>query len=113
MPATDFETAGAVLDISDVTELLNRDDIYYLSEMMNYPGVLNSDSTVIGKIEAAKNAGKVIDGHAPGLSGEEAKKYVEAGISTDHECFSLEEAIEKLKYGMNIIIREGSAAKKF
>ena len=119
VPATVFETAGAHLDVKDVEELLARKEIVYLSEMMNFPGVLFNDPEVMGKIAAARKAGKVIDGHAPGLRGEEAKKYIEAGwegqvtISTDHECFLLEEAEEKINYGMKIIIREGSAARNF
>lgn len=113
VPATIFETAGAKLDSNDVKELLDKDEIVYLSEMMNFPGVLNGDKEVLKKISAAKSAGKPVDGHAPGLSGDDAKKYIEAGISTDHECFTLEEAAWKLKCGMKIIIREGSAAKNF
>ncbi len=113
VPATQFETAGAVLDSEDVNELLRRDDIYYLSEMMNNPGVLSRDEQVMKKIAYARTLGKVIDGHAPGLRGEDAKRYIETGISTDHECFTLEEALDKLDYGMKIIIREGSAAKNY
>ena len=113
VPATTFETAGASLDMQVVTRLLQRDDIKYLSEMMNFPGVLFGDKEVMGKIEAARSLGKPIDGHAPGLRGEQAKQYVGAGISTDHECFTYEEALEKLQLGMKIIIREGSAAKNF
>ena len=113
VPATGFETAGAVLDSNDIQSLLALDDIYYLSEMMNYPGVLFGDPEVHKKIDLAKAAGKPIDGHAPGLRGADAKKYIEAGITTDHECFTLEEAMEKLSYGMKVIIREGSAAKNF
>ena len=113
VPATFFETAGAVLDVEAVTKLLNSPDIWYLSEMMNYPGVMNRDAEVIGKIEAAKKAGKPVDGHAPGLKGEMARRYAAAGITTDHECFTLEEAMDKAEAGMKIIIREGSAAKNF
>jgi adenine deaminase len=113
VPATGFETAGAVLDSSAVEKLLKRHDIGYLSEMMNYPGVLFGDAEVLRKIAVAKALGKPIDGHAPGLRGEEAKKYIEAGISTDHECFTLDEAQDKLRYGMKIIIREGSAARNY
>ncbi len=160
VPATAFETAGAELDASEVEKLLQRDDIKYLSEMMNFPGVLNGDPEVMKKIAAAHRLGKPVDGHAPGLKGEEAKRYID-GISapllppsggglpepenktavstratttdspeskvspcggpdsyrdrgaTDHECFTAEEALDKLKYGMKIIIREGSAAKNF
>ena len=113
VPATSFETAGAILDVKEVDELLKRDDIKYLSEMMNYPGVLFKDKMVMEKIASAKKYNKPIDGHAPGLMGEDARKYIESGISTDHECFTLDEALNKLKYGMKILIREGSAAKNF
>lgn len=113
VPATGFETSGANLDHSVLDELLSRDSIKYMSEMMNYPGVLFQDEEVMKKIQVAKNHNKPIDGHAPGLKGEDAKKYIEAGITTDHECFSMEEALDKVKYGMKILIREGSAAKNF
>ncbi len=113
VPATTFETAGAVIDVADVDYLLQKKEIKYLSEMMNFPGVLAGDEAVMAKIALAKKYGKPVDGHAPGLKGEDAKKYIEAGISTDHECFTYEEALEKLQYGMKIIIREGSAAKNF
>ena len=113
VPATVFETAGAALDSTAVEELLRRDDVLYLSEMMNFPGVLNGDEEVLKKIAAAKKWNKPVDGHAPGLRGEDAKKYIDAGISTDHECFTAEEALDKLKLGMKILIREGSAAKNF
>jgi adenine deaminase len=113
VPATTFETAGAVINADDVAELLKRDEIKYLTEMMNFPGVLNNDPEVLAKIQQAKNMGKPVDGHAPGLRGDEAKQYIAAGISTDHECFTAEEALDKLKHGMKILIREGSAAKNF
>jgi adenine deaminase len=113
VPATTFETAGASINSDQITELLASDDIYYLSEMMNFPGVLFNDPEVIKKINAAHKAGKPVDGHAPGLRGEEAKKYIAAGISTDHECFTMDEALDKLGFGMKILIREGSAAKNF
>ena len=113
VPATNFETAGATLNSGEVTELLKRDEIRYLSEMMNFPGVLNQDPEVMAKIAAAHLLGKPVDGHAPGLRGKEAATYINAGITTDHECFTSEEAEEKLKYGMKILIREGSAAKNF
>lgn len=120
VPATHFETAGASLDAKQVESLLLKKDIHYLSEMMNFPGVLNNDEEVMNKISVAIQLSKTVDGHAPGLRGEQAKKYIEAGkgessvtISTDHECFTKEEALDKLKYGMKIIIREGSAAKNF
>jgi adenine deaminase len=113
VPATSFETAGAELDSQAVANLLDRPEIKYLSEMMNFPGALQGDPEVLKKIEAAHLRDKPIDGHAPGLRGEDAKKYIQRGISTDHECFTREEALEKLQYGMKIIIREGSAAKNF
>jgi adenine deaminase len=113
VPATSFESSGAVLDSTAVGELLQRSDIYYLSEMMNYPGVLFDDDEVLKKIALAKKYNKPVDGHAPGLRGEQVKKYIAAGISTDHECFTLEEALEKISLGMKILIREGSAARNF
>src|SRR6476646_5050915 len=113
VPATNFETAGAVLDSHDVKKLLENDDIHYLSEMMNFPVVLNEDEEVMKKISAAHHLLKPVDGHAPGLRGDEAKKYIGAGITTDHECFTREEALDKLQNGMKVIIREGSAAKNF
>jgi adenine deaminase len=138
VPATVFETAGAALNAADVKALLQKDEIKYLSEVMNFPGVLSGDEEVMLKIAAAQELGKPVDGHAPGLRGEDARKYIQAPlnlpegetsdpdskdgvygyqngavISTDHECFTREEALDKLKYGMKIIIREGSAAKNF
>src|SRR5690348_10526244 len=113
VPATTFETAGATLDAEDVTNLLQRKEIKYLSEMMNFPGVLNQDPEVMKKLAAAHRLNKPVDGHAPGLRGKQAKHYIESGIYTDHECFTAAEAMDKLKYGMKIIIREGSAAKNF
>ncbi|MBX3253008.1 MAG: adenine deaminase [Chitinophagaceae bacterium] len=113
VPATGFETAGAVLNVQEVETLLQRPEIKYLSEMMNFPGVLMKDAEVMAKIKAARQLGKPIDGHAPGLTGEQAKQYIEAGISTDHECFTAEEALHKVRNGMHILIREGSAAKNF
>ncbi len=113
VPATNFETAGAVIDSTAIEQLLQRKEIHYLSEMMNYPGVLFHDEEVMKKIAAAKKIGKPIDGHAPGLTGEEAEKYIAAGITTDHECFTYDEALHKLQNGMKVIIREGSAAKNF
>ena len=113
VPATNFETAGAILDSNDVKKLLGSDDIYYLSEMMNFPGVLNEDEEVMKKIALAHHLLKPVDGHAPGLRGDDAKKYIAAGITTDHECFTKEEALDKLQNGMKVIIREGSAAKNF
>ncbi|MFM1774572.1 MAG: adenine deaminase [Bacteroidota bacterium] len=113
VPATIFETAGAEVNEKEVDALLGKPEIYYLSEMMNFPGVLHNDPVVMAKIKSAQKHNKPVDGHAPGLRGEAAKKYINAGISTDHECFTIEEALEKLDYGMHIIIREGSAAKNF
>ena len=113
VPATTFETAGAVIDSDDIKELLSSPDINYLAEMMNYPGVLFDDDEVLKKIAWAKHFNKPVDGHAPGLRGKDAEKYISAGISTDHECFSFDEANEKLSLGMKILIREGSAAKNF
>jgi len=113
VPATQFETAGAVIDSVATATLLASPDIYYLSEMMNFPGVLHQDAEVMQKIKVAHAIGKPVDGHAPGLIGEQAKQYIEAGISTDHECFTIEEAVDKLSFGMHILIREGSAAKNF
>jgi adenine deaminase len=113
VPATDFETAGAVISTEDIVELLASDEIKYLAEMMNYPGVLFKDPSVLAKLEAAKRAGKPIDGHAPGLMGDDALNYISNGISTDHECYKLEETAHKLKHGMKVLIREGSAAKNF
>ncbi len=113
VPATFFETAGAVIDSEEIKELMAHPDIYYLAEMMNYPGVLFDDEEVLKKIAWAKHFNKPVDGHAPGLRGEQVKKYISAGISTDHECFTYDEAAEKLSLGMKVIIREGSAAKNF
>ena len=113
VPATHFETAGAELNSDDVRSLLENPAIYYLSEMMNFPGALQGDPEVMKKISAAHALGKPVDGHAPGLRGDDARKYIDRGISTDHECYTYEEAAEKLSYGMKIIIREGSAAKNF
>ena len=113
VPATSFETAGATLGAKEIDELLSMEEIKYMSEMMNFPGVIYGDKEVMEKIAIAKKHNKPIDGHAPGLKGEEARKYIEAGITTDHECFTMEEALDKIKYGMKIQIREGSAAKNF
>lgn len=113
VPATIFETAGAQLNSADVELLLQKKEIKYLSEMMNFPGVLHQDPEVMKKIAASHKLGKPVDGHAPGLRGDLAKQYIEAGISTDHECVTFEEALDKLQHGMKIIIREGSAAKNF
>lgn len=120
VPATNFETAGANIDANDIEILLKKPEIVYLAEMMNYPGVIFHDKDVHAKLEVAKLLGKPIDGHAPGLMGEQMRKYFKGGdeknellITTDHECFILEEAEEKLALGVKIMIREGSAAKNF
>ncbi|MEI6575859.1 MAG: adenine deaminase [Bacteroidota bacterium] len=113
VPATTFETAGAAFGLAETEALLQQEEILYLSEMMNFPGVLGKDSEVLGKIALAKKYGKKIDGHAPGLKGNDAKMYAESGISTDHECFTIEEAFDKIAAGMHILIREGSAARNF
>ena len=113
VPATSFESAGAIVDAADIQLMMENPDIKYLAEMTNYPGVLFDDAEVLAKIQHAKNNKKPIDGHAPGLRGEDATKYIAAGISTDHECFTYDEALEKLQKGMKVIIREGSAAKNF
>ncbi|KJU85222.1 adenine deaminase [Candidatus Magnetobacterium bavaricum] len=111
VPATTFETSGATIGVDDIEQLLRAEHIKYLSEMMNYPGVLDDNPVVLYKISLARKYGKVVDGHAPGLRGEDCQRYIRAGISTDHECTTLEGAINKLRLGMKIIIREGSSAR--
>lgn len=113
VPATVFETAGAMVTAEDIRQLFEIDGLHYLSEMMNYPGVISRNPLVMTKIAVAKELKKPIDGHAPGLMGKDAEQYIKAGISTDHECFKLEEALYKLKHDMHILIREGSAAKNY
>lgn len=113
VPATDCETAGARINADDIAALMRNSDIYALAEMMNFPGVLFDNPEVVRKIEAARASGKPVDGHAPGLLGNDLRKYVSAGISTDHECTTLEEAEARLKLGMKVLIREGSAAHDF
>lgn len=113
VPATTFETAGATIDVNGVEQLLNMQEVCYLAEVMNFPGVLNRDKAIMQKISIAKKLQKAIDGHAPGLRGEDVIKYASAGITTDHECFTKEEALDKINAGIKIIIREGSAAKNF
>jgi adenine deaminase len=113
VPATSFETAGAIIDAKAIDLLMRRAEILYLSEMMNFPGVLNGDEEVLEKIRTSHKYNKPVDGHAPGLMGESASRYINAGISTDHECFTKEEALDKLQRGMKILIREGSAARNF
>lgn len=111
VPATSFETSGATLNHIEIKRLLEFPEIKYLSEMMNFPGVIYNDKEVHRKLDIARELGKPVDGHAPGLTGEMLRKYVAAGISTDHECSTLEEAKEKISLGMKILIREGSAAR--
>ena len=113
VPATNFESTGAVIDSEDIKKMMENPEIKYLAEMMNYPGVLFDDEEVLAKIQHAKNNNKPIDGHAPGLKGDNISKYISSGISTDHECFTYDEALEKLQRGMKVLIREGSAAKNF
>ena len=113
VPATGFETAGSTLDVAEIKLLLQMPDIRYLSEMMNFPGVITGDPDIMEKLRLARVFGKPVDGHAPGLRGQDAATYAQAGISTDHECMTIEEAREKIALGMHILIREGSAAKNF
>ncbi len=113
VPATPFETAGAEIGVKEIGELITMPEVRYLSEMMNFPGVLAKDPGVMAKLELAKQAGKPVDGHAPGVTGQNAADYIAAGISTDHECFTLGEAREKIGLGMHVLIREGSAARNF
>ncbi|CAM1373393.1 adenine deaminase [Tenacibaculum xiamenense] len=113
VPATSFESAGAIIDSDDIKKMMANPDIKYLAEMMNYPGVIYQDEEVLKKIAWAKHFNKPVDGHAPGVRGEDLDKYIAAGIYTDHECFTYDEAFEKLQKGMKVIIREGSAAKNF
>ncbi|HNX43456.1 MAG TPA: adenine deaminase [Bacteroidales bacterium] len=113
VPATPFETSGATLGLAEVEELLKMQEIGYLAEMMNFPGVLSGNAEVLAKLDLAKRFGKPVDGHAPGLKGEDATCYIGAGITTDHECYTLDEATEKIGYGMHVLIREGSAARNF
>jgi len=113
VPATTFETAGATITVEEVKKLLADPRILYLSEMMNFPGILHGDPECLAKVAAAQELGKPVDGHAPGLRGEEAKRYIAAGITTDHECFTKEEALDKIAAGCKISIREGSAARNF
>jgi adenine deaminase len=113
VPATTFETAGATISVAEVEQLLDDPRIRYLSEMMNFPGILHGDPECLAKVKAAHDRGKRVDGHAPGLRGAEAARYIAAGITTDHECFTKEEALDKLAAGCKIAIREGSAARNF
>lgn len=111
VPATTYETSGDIINSNAIEKLLMKEEIKYLAEMMNFPGVLSGDNEVLSKIKHAKILNKRIDGHCPGLRGEKLRKYIEAGISTDHECSTIEEAKEKIEFGMKILIREGSAAR--
>jgi len=113
VPATSFESAGAIIDSNAIKALMARPEIKYLAEMMNYPGVLFDDEEVLKKIAWAKHYNKPVDGHAPGVVGDDISKYIAAGMSTDHECFTHDEGLEKLQKGMKVLIREGSAAKNF
>lgn len=113
VPATPLESSGAVIDASQIEKLLDKPEIIALSEMMNYPGVVNKDPEVLSKIKAAIVRNLPVDGHAPGVRGEGLKQYAGSGISTDHECFELSEALDKIERGMKIQIRQGSAAKNF
>jgi len=113
VPATSFESSGAEIGPGDIEKILQKKDVGYMSEMMNYPGVIYGDPIVLKKIEIAREMNMPIDGHAPGVIGKDLEKYASAGISTDHECFTYEEAIEKISHGMKILIREGSGAKNF
>lgn len=113
VPASPLEKSGAIIDHQQVHDLLSEPDFYFLAEMMNFPGVINNDDDVLNKIKAAQKFSKPIDGHAPGLSGERLLKYINSGISTDHECSNSDEAIEKIQLGQIVQIREGSAAKNF
>ncbi len=113
VPATPFETSGAIIGADDIEAILKRDDIKYLAEMMNFPGVVHKNPEVMRKIQSALERNKRVDGHAPGLTGKDLDAYIEAGITSDHECYTLEEAREKAQKGMMIQIREGSAAKNF
>lgn len=113
VPATIFETAGAELGVSEIETLLSNDKIKYLSEMMNFPGVIYQDKMVMDKLAIAHRLNKPIDGHAPGVKGEDLEKYAAGGITTDHECTNMDEAVEKINLGMKTLIREGSAAKNY
>lgn len=113
VPSSHLETAGAVIDAAMTAELIKRDDLWYLAEMMNYPGIINNDPEVVGKVKAALAVGKVVDGHAPGVLGDDLVKYLGSGITTDHECSTMQEANERIAIGAKIIVREGSAARNF
>ena len=111
VPATSFESSGAIIDSEAIRELLKMQEVKFLAEVMNFPGIVNDDPEMLKKLQAAKDYGKRIDGHAPGLSGKDLRKYITAGITTDHECTTIKEAREKIDLGMKVLIREGSAAR--
>ncbi|GAB3566422.1 adenine deaminase [Spirosoma luteolum] len=113
VPATPFETAGATIDLADIRYLLGLKDIGYLAEVMNFPAVLHQDPDMMARLALAKAFNKPIDGHAPALTGDDAQRYIDAGITTDHECFTYAEGLDKARRGMQILIREGSAARNF
>lgn len=113
VPATPFETSGAVLDAQSVKKLLAYPNLNHLAEVMAFPSVIAGDEEILQKIEYAKELNLPIDGHAPMLSGDDLQHYIDAGISTDHEASSYEEGEEKIQRGMKILIREGSAAKNY
>ncbi len=113
VPSTPFDVAGDIVSAADVEQLAATDRFVALSEMMNVPGVLNGDADVVAKLKAANKYHLPIDGHSPGLNGKDLETYIKYGVSTDHECFSLVEAEEKIKSGMKILIREGSAARNY
>ncbi|MDZ4165471.1 MAG: amidohydrolase family protein, partial [Smithellaceae bacterium] len=111
VPATGFETSGSTLGPAELEELFQEGTAHFLGEMMDFPGVLNRDPAVMAKIEIARRFGRPIDGHAPGLTGDELTRYIAAGITTDHECLTRTEAVEKIAKGMKVMLREGSAAR--
>jgi len=113
VPATRFETSGESLGFAEVGQLMGSEEVVSLAEVMNFPGVVNGDKDLLAKIDVALRCGKVVDGHAPGLVGADLKRYVAAGVGTDHECMSVGEAKEKIDAGMMVQIREGSAARNF
>ena len=111
VPSTKFETSGATIDSEKIKLLLQQKDVVALGEMMNFYGVIHKDPEVTKKIKYGHKFKKPIDGHCPGLTGEKLKKYIQAGITTEHECTTLTEAKEKLSNGMKIMIKQGSYAK--
>ncbi|DAB17033.1 TPA: adenine deaminase [Candidatus Gastranaerophilales bacterium HUM_18] len=111
VPATPFETSGFDLNSYDLSLLIDKPWVLGLAEMMNFPGVLNQDNNVMAKLELAKSRGKCIDGHAPYLHGKDLCAYIASGVKSDHECTTPDEAVEKLRLGMYVMVREGTAAK--